>query len=35
MCIGPKVALKPSIIIQKWILPSRSSSIRPVTLGNQ
>ena len=35
MCIGPKARLKPMNISQKWILPSLSSSIFPVTFGNQ
>ena len=35
MCIGPKVTLKPTNVVQKWILPSRSSYIRPVIFGNQ
>ncbi len=35
MCIGPNVRLKKMKVSQKWSLPSRSSSIRPVILGNQ
>ena len=35
MCIGPKVRLKKMNVVQKWILPRRSSYIRPVIFGNQ
>ena len=34
-CIGPKVRLKKTNDSQKWILPSVSSYIRPVIVGNQ
>jgi hypothetical protein len=35
MCIGKKVRLNPIMVSQKWSWPSRSSGIRPATLGNQ
>ena len=35
MCMGAKVALKKMNVSQKWILPRRSSNIRPVIFGNQ
>jgi hypothetical protein len=34
-CIGKKARLKPMKWIQKWTLPSRSSSWRPNIFGNQ
>jgi len=35
MCIGKNDTLKPTSIVQKLSLPSRSLSIRPVILGSQ
>src|SRR5438034_9798122 len=35
MCMGKNATLKPISVNQKWILPSRSSSILPKTFGHQ
>ena len=34
-CMGANVRLKKTNVVQKWILPSVSSYIRPVIFGNQ
>ncbi len=34
-CSTKNVRLKPTMVIQKWIFPNRSFSIRPDILGNQ
>ena len=35
MCIGKNATLNPMNMVQKLILPSRSSSMRPVIFGSQ
>ena len=34
-CCTRNVVLKPMMVSQKWILPHRSSIMRPVIFGNQ
>ena len=35
ICIGKKVRLKPTNMIQNWIFPMRSLSIQPEIFGHQ
>ena len=35
MCMGKNATLNPTNMVQKLILPRRSSSIRPVIFGSQ